>query len=35
LHASVTPQILENYEKMDKELRMIGVTEMAQRPGTI
>ena len=35
LHASVTPQILENYEKMDKELRRITVTEMAQRPGTI
>ncbi len=35
LHASVTPQILENYEKMDKELRRISVTEMAQRPGTI
>jgi transitional endoplasmic reticulum ATPase len=35
LHASVTPQILENYAKMDKELRRITVTEMAQRPGTI
>jgi transitional endoplasmic reticulum ATPase len=35
LHASVTPQILENYERMDKELRRITVTEMAQRPGTI
>jgi transitional endoplasmic reticulum ATPase len=35
LHASVTPQILENYEKMDKELRRIAVTEMTQRPGTI
>ncbi len=35
LHASVTPQILENYEKMDKELRRISVTEMTQRPGTI
>ncbi len=35
LHASVTPQILENYGKMDKELRRITVTEMAQRPGTI
>ncbi len=35
LHASVTPQILENYEKMDKDLRRISVTEMAQRPGTI
>ncbi|NOR39329.1 MAG: CDC48 family AAA ATPase [Candidatus Thorarchaeota archaeon] len=35
LHASVTPQILENYEKMDKELRRVTVTEMAQRPGTI
>ena len=35
LHASVTPQILENYAKMDKELRRISVTEMAQRPGTI
>ena len=35
LHASVTPQILENYEKMDKDLRRITVTEMAQRPGTI
>ena len=35
LHSSVTPQILENYEKMDKELRRISVTEMAQRPGTI
>jgi len=35
LHASVTPQILENYEKMDKELRRITVTEMTQRPGTI
>ncbi len=35
LHASVTPQILENYAKMDKELRRITVTEMTQRPGTI
>jgi transitional endoplasmic reticulum ATPase len=35
LHASVTPQILENYEKMDKDLRRISVTEMTQRPGTI
>ncbi len=35
LHASVTPQILENYEKMDKALRRIAVTEMAQRPGII
>ena len=35
LHASVTPQILENYAKMDKELRRVAVTEMAQRPGTI
>ena len=35
LHASVTPHILENYEKMDKELRRVAVTEMSQRPGMI
>ena len=35
LHASVTPYILESYEKMDKELRRLAVMKTAQRPGTI
>ena len=35
LHASVTAQMLENYEKMDKELRRLAVMGTAQRPGTI